>query len=134
MTLGAIYNKNYTIFRIWSPAASNINLLLYDTAERSDFENLRRIVMKENNGLWSISVKGDLHGSYYNYEVKVYNNVSEIVDPYAKAVGVNGIRGALIDIEKTNPESWKHDTSPKLKNYTDAIIYETSIRDISIYP
>lgn len=134
LTLGTIYTKDYTIFRVWTPVASNINLLLYDTAERSDFENLRRVPMKENNGLWSILVKGDLHGSYYNYEVKVYNNLTEIVDPYAKAVSVNGIRGALIDIERTNPDNWKQDTSPTLKNYTDAIIYETSIRDISIYP
>lgn len=134
LTLGAIYNKNYTIFRIWSPAASNINLLLYDTAESSDSENLRRFVMKENNGLWSILIKEDLQGSYYNYEVNVYNDISEIVDPYVKAVGINGLRGAIIDIGKTNPEGWEHDRSPELKNYTDAIIYETSIRDISTHP
>lgn len=134
LTLGAIYNKNYTIFRVWSPAASNINLLLYDTAECSNSENLRRFTMKENNGLWSILIKGDLHGSFYNYEANVYNDINEIVDPYVKAVGINGIRGAIIDIEKTNPEGWNQDKSPELKNHTDAIIYETSIRDISTYP
>lgn len=134
LALGAIYSKNYTIFRTWSPAASGINLLLYDTAESSNSENVRRFALKENNGLWSTLIKGDLQGSYYNYEVTVYNNVSEIVDPYVKAVGINGMRGAIIDIEKTNPEGWKNDKSPELKNYTDAIIYETSIRDISIHP
>lgn len=132
VTLGAIYNKDYTVFRIWSPAASNIILLLYDTAERLDSENLRRFTMKENNGLWSTLIKGDLQGLFYNYEVTVYNEVSEIVDPYVKAVGINGIRGAIIDLEKTNPEGWKNDKSPELSHYTDAIIYETSIRDISI--
>jgi len=134
LTLGSIYNKDYTVFRIWSPAASNITLLLYDTAERSDSENLRRFTMKEINGLWSTLIKGDLQGSFYNYEVTVYNEVSEIVDPYVKAVGINGIRGAIIDLEKTNPEGWEHDRSPELRHYTDAIIYETSIRDISINP
>lgn len=134
LTLGAIYTKYYTVFRIWSPAASNITLLIYDTAESSPSENLRRFTMKENNGLWSILIKEDLQGSYYNYEVTVYNEVSEVVDPYVKAVGINGIRGAIIDIEKTNPEGWNYDKSPKLEHYTDAIIYETSIRDISINP
>lgn len=134
IALGAIYSKNHTIFRIWSPAASNIDLLLYDTAESSDSENLRRFTMKENNGLWSILIKEDLQGSFYNYEVTVYNEVNEIVDPYVKAVSLNGLRGAIIDIDKTNPEGWENDKSPELKNYTDAIVYETSIRDISIHP
>lgn len=133
-TLGAIYNTNYTIFRVWSPAASTINLLLYDKAEHCSSENKRKISMKETNGLWSVLVKGDLHGYYYNYEVEVYGNVNEVVDPYTKAVGINGIRGTILDLTKTDPSNWEYDISPKLQNYTDAIIYETSIRDVSIHP
>lgn len=133
-TLGAIYNKDYTIFRVWSPVASSIYLLLYDTAESCSSENLRRFVMKETNGLWSVLIKEDLHGYYYNYEVNVYNKINEVVDPYARAVGINGLRGFITNVEKTNPQGWENDIPVKLDNYTDAIIYETSIRDISSYP
>ncbi|MDW8802749.1 type I pullulanase [Clostridium sp. A1-XYC3] len=133
LALGAIYNHEYTIFRIWSPTASNISLLLYSNGEPSIEEDKKVINMKESNGLWSVLVKGDLNGYYYNYEVEVYNKVNEVVDPYAKSVSINGLRGFIVDLSKTNPHGWYKDTGPSLENYTDAIIYETSIRDISIY-
>jgi pullulanase len=132
--LGATYNKHYTIFRVWSPVATYIDLLLYYEGNPSGSEKHIRLHMQEHNGLWTLLVKGDLHGMYYTYEVKVFNNLNEVVDPYAKAVGINGIRGAIVDLNKTNPENWQNDASPKLESYTDAIIYETSIRDISSHP
>ncbi|MBC2582882.1 type I pullulanase [Clostridium sp. DJ247] len=132
--LGANYTKQSTIFRLWSPAASYINLILYDKTDPYGYKNQTKISMKENNGLWYVSVKGDLHGCYYNYEVNVYNNVSEVVDPYAKAVGANGTRGAIINMKQTNPEGWDEDIPPLVSNFTDAIIYEASIRDMSSHP
>lgn len=134
-TMGAIYNNTHTIFRVWSPAASKISLLLYNNTDNNNCnsEDKRRIAMKETNGLWSVLVKGDLHGHYYNYEVEVYGNINEVVDPYTKAVGINGTRGAILNLSKTSPENWECDVSPRMENYTDAIIYETSIRDISTH-
>ena len=54
------------------------------------------------------------------------------MDPYAKAVGVNGNRGMVIDLNTTNPEGWEKDTKPELKSATDSIIYEAHVRDLSI--
>lgn len=132
--LGAIYHKKFTIFRVWSPAASHINLLLYNKCNLCSYETRIKIPMKESNGLWSLVVKGDLQGLCYNYEVNVYNKIHEVVDPYSKAVEVNGTRSVILDMSKTNPENWKNDRSPILRNYTDAIIYEVNIRDISTHP
>ena len=38
--------------------------------------------------------------------------VNEVVDPYAKALGVNGMRGMVVDLDATDPEGWENDTKP----------------------
>jgi len=53
---------------------------------------------------------------------------------YAKAVGVNGTRGMVADMKLTNPANWQNDKKPALKNFTDIILYELHIRDVSISP
>lgn len=133
--LGLNYSKAKSSFKVWSPAAIEVDLLLYKNGDVSIPESPRSIPMKEDAGLWSITVEEDLNGSYYTYKVKLDGEVNEAVDPYAKAVGVNGLRGAIIDMSSTNPEGFKKDFSPKtIKNFTDAVIYELSIRDISSNP
>lgn len=132
--LGCIYNGNNTTFKVWSPAACSINLLLFKTGDPELKEEPRRMPMTEEKGLWSLTVSENLKGMFYTYEVHVYGKIKEAVDPYAKALGINGVRGAVIDLQETNPVGFEGDTSPKLDSFTDAIIYETSVRDISIHP
>lgn len=129
--LGIIYTNNYTIFNLWSPAASSITVRIYENYCFTEGESVIEVPMIENNGFWSAKINGDLSGRYYTYLVNVYNQLKDVVDPYATAVGVNGMRGAIVDLKQSNPEYFEDDISPKLINYTDAIIYETSIRDIS---
>lgn len=132
--MGAVYSKDHTTFMLWSPAASFINLFIYENGDPLIPEIPQKYRMIEYNGLWSIRLKGNLKGYYYTYQVKVYNQLNEVVDPYAKAVGINGLRGAIIDLKDTNPKDFLCDSSPALNNFTDAVIYEASIRDLSIYP
>lgn len=75
---------------------------------------------------------GDLDGEYYNYLVTVNGKVNEVVDPYAKAVSVNGNRSMVVNLESTNPEGWHADVKPQLESPTDVRIYEMHIRDFSI--
>lgn len=132
--LGCFYSKSETLFRVWSPAASSVDLLLYKNGDIEIEEVPRRFKMTEQDGVWSLNLKEDLEGLFYTYEVNVYGNINEAVDPYAKAVGINGLRGAIIDLSKTNPEDFFNEPSLKLDNFTDAIIYEISVRDISMHP
>lgn len=131
-SLGLLYTKSYSKFKVWSPAATSVSLLLYKNGDIDIHEVPLEIKMKEQNGLWSVSVDEDLEGKFYTYKIHVYDCINEAVDPYAKAVGINGLRGAIIDFKKTNPHNWKKDTYKKCTHYTDAIIYEANIRDISI--
>ena len=132
--LGALYSKNSTEFVLWAPTASNVKVALYGTNGTSYTSEAEQVVpmTQGENGTWKVTVDGDLNGQYYNYLVSVDGKVNEVVDPYAKAVGVNGNRGMVIDLDSTNPEGWDKDVSPVLEDATDAIIYEMHIRDFTI--
>jgi pullulanase len=90
---------------------------------------------KGENGTWSASVNQDIKNKYYTFQVLQDGKwLREAPDIYAKAVGVNGARGMVVDLKSTNPDGWNSDKRPPLKNFTDIIIYETHVRDISIDP
>jgi pullulanase len=133
--LGLIYKKTFSDFRVWSPVATSIDLLIYKNGDFSVPEIPRVFSMKEYNGLWSVTVKEDLKKCFYTFRVNAYGTANETVDPYAKLVGINGNRGYILDLKETDPENFNKDISPNnIDSYTDAIIYEISIRDISINP
>ncbi|QGU94220.1 type I pullulanase [Clostridium bovifaecis] len=132
--LGLTYTREFSTFRMWSPAATHVSLLLYKNGDPDIPETPIEKSMNEVNGLWSIILNCDLKDYFYTYKIHVYDFINETVDPYAVAVGINGFRGAVIDLKETNPANWHEDSSPLLKHHTDAIIYETSVRDISMHP
>ncbi|GFR34959.1 type I pullulanase [Thermobrachium celere] len=131
--LGYIYNKNYTEFFVWSPVAKEINLLLFKGFNPSiDEEPIKYRMQRLEKGVFYVKVDGDLENLYYNYEALVYEDRKIVVDPYTPAVSINGLRGAIVDLAKTNPEGFENDQYVKLNNYVDAVIYEISIRDFTI--
>ena len=132
--LGAQYDEKKTKFTLWAPTAKNVKLALYGK-NGNDIENSPTELVQMNKGEqgeWSIEVKGNLNGEYYNYIVEVNGKENEVTDPYAKAVGVNGNRAMVIDLKETNPQGWDKDKKTKLEYATDAVIYEMHIRDFSI--
>ena len=132
--LGAIYSKDKCKFILWAPTAENVQLALYgDNVYDFDCEAKEVYTMSKGiNGTWIVEINGDFNGQFYNYLININGKISEVVDPYAKAVGVNGNRGMVIDLNTTNPEGWEKDTKPELKSATDSIIYEAHVRDLSI--
>lgn len=133
--LGLTYTITSSSFRIWSPPAEDAELLLYKTGEKSDAT--RTIQLKKGtSGTWFTKLNGDWKGTFYTLRVKINNKWhNEVPDPYAKAVGINGKRAMVVDLEETDPVGWEKDKSPafsKQNNPTDAIIYELHIRDASI--
>ena len=132
--LGAIYYKEKTKFILWAPTADEVKVVLYGN-DGYDYSCDAKKVYFMNRGIkgtWNLELEGNFNGEYYNYLVNIEGKVNEVVDPYAKAVGVNGNRGMVIDLETTNPDGWDKDKKPKLESATDAIIYEAHIRDLSI--
>ncbi|MFL0194213.1 type I pullulanase [Clostridium sp. WILCCON 0269] len=129
--LGAIYNKEKTTFKLWSPPATCVKLIIYEKPSSDQFNVKYMVDMKEHLGLWYTSVKGDLHETYYNYQVTLCDKCNIVVDPYASAVSINGLTGVVLDLKRTDPAMWHSDIYPAIEKYTDAIIYEVSLRDLS---
>ena len=133
--LGLTYNKTSSSFRIWSPPAEEAELILYKEGENGTA--LKNIGLEKGiNGTWFTKLNGDWKGTFYVFRVKIKGRWSnEVTDPYAKAVGINGKRAVVINLNETGPAGWVNDKSPaisKLNKATDAVIYELHIRDASI--
>ncbi len=132
--LGVVYSKGKSKFILWAPTAEKVDLVLYgDDGYNYKCKPVETYNMNKSiNGTWIVEINKDLNGQYYNYLVTIDGNINEVVDPYAKAVGVNGKRGMVIDLESTNPKGWRQDKKPELKSPTDSIIYEAHVRDLTI--
>ncbi len=124
-----------THFRLWSPKAQEVVVNLYDTGRFGEpFESIPMTFHPEN-GTWTATAKGQLYGKFYTFKVKQDGKwLSETPGVWAKAVGANGKRAAIIDFAKTNPEGWEFDKGPQVGNFTDVIVYEMHHRDFSMSP
>ncbi len=128
------YTKEATTFKIWSPTAQEVRVLFYEKGDGGTHTTSYNLARKDK-GVWSKKVKGDLHGTYYTYQIKIDNTwLQETPGIYAQAVGVNGMRAMVVDLEKTNPRHWENDKGPNIKKPNEAIIYELHIRDMTIHP
>jgi len=132
--LGVSYSSKATVFKVWAPMASAVKLRLYDAGNGGNAISIIDLD-KATNGVWQTTVRHDLKNKYYTFQVMQDGKwLLEAPDIYAKAVGVNGHRGMVVDLHNTDPTGWTNDKKPLLKNFNDIIIYELHIRDISVDP
>lgn len=133
--LGSFYSSDSTHFLFWSPVASSVKVNIYKTGsdEEEGAQMLSSNSMKfsPSEGVWYVTLDGDYKNMYYTYQVTVDGKTNEIVDPYAKAAGVNGNRGMIVDLSETNPEGWADDSFKRVDSINDAIVWEVSVRDFS---
>ena len=127
-----VYNGNNTVFSVWAPDAEAAQLRLYHSA--SDEAAFKIVNMKKTKGgLWTAVVSEDVKGAFYTFQVQKNGNwLEETAGIAAKAVGVNGMRGAVVDWADTDPEGWAEDVSPEIKP-SDIIVYELQHRDFSVH-
>ena len=111
--LGFTYSKEKTTFKVWAPAASQVLLKLYSTGSYREDDatvlSMKQMHLDPSNGVWSVTVDGDLHGIYYTYLIQNGKKSNETQDVYSKATGVNSKRSMVVDLERTNPEGWEND-------------------------
>lgn len=133
--LGAVYTKEATTFKVWAPKASGIAVKIYSTGSsyEKDAQDISTTLMKkdEKNGVWTATVKGDKKNLYYTYLITNDGITIETADVYSKAVGVNGNRSMIVDLESTNPKGWENDNHVLCDDPTDAIVWEVHVRDFS---
>ncbi|MBO6251789.1 MAG: type I pullulanase [Muribaculaceae bacterium] len=116
-------------------SAQAVKLRLYDAGAAGKVVktvSLKAASQPDGYKLWSADVKGDLKGRFYTFDVKYAGKFrGETPGVWAKAVGVNGRRGAIVDMRDTDPQGWERDRRPRVAPH-DWVIYEMHHRDFSI--
>ena len=144
------YSPTGTTLKLFAPnEAKGVMLRVYKSGEDSGNELplFKKRMKRVGDNLWKVELKGDLKGKYYTFDVADYKRWVGCVLPFvfpekvyrgetpgvfAKAVGVNGKRGYILDMKETNPEGWENDRRPVNKSAHDLVIYELHHRDFSI--
>lgn len=129
--LGLTYTDKYSQFKVWSPVSGYAKVLIfnnYNDEKPSKTYNMER----DEKGVWSVKVSGNLEGKFYLYEFYSYGKVRRTVDIYSKAVSVNTKMSAIADLKNTEPAEWY--VRPELKNPEDSVIYEIHVKDFTIDP
>ena len=122
------YSPEKTVFTLFAPNdAKKVVVRIYQ--EGLGGKALKTVKMlRTANEQWQATVKGDLMGRFYTFDM----GKGECPGVFAKAVGVNGKRGAIIDMADTDPEHWCCDQGPVVKSPADLVVYEMHHRDFSI--
>ena len=122
------YTPQATTFKLFAPSeARRVQLRLY---KDGDSQKAMKTVKLQKTGqdLWTATVKGDLKDRFYTFDM----GRGECPGVFAKAVGVNGRKGCILDLKDTDPEGWTEDRRPVTKSPADLVIYEMHHRDFSI--
>lgn len=123
------YSPEKTLFELWSPDAERVEVVLYDGDAL-----VEKIAMEAGQkGLWYAAAEGDRKGLYYAFRVTIDGKeLKETAGIFAKALDVNGNRGAIIDMRDTDPEGWSEDKARKVKP-SEWVIYEMHYRDMTAH-
>jgi len=121
------YTPQATTFKLFAPDNAKAIVRIYQQGK--DGKAIKTVKMqKTGKEQFTATVKGDLMGKFYTFDV----GRGECAGVFAKAVGVNSKRGAIIDMKQTDPEHWCCDKRPVTKSPADLVIYEMHHRDFSI--
>lgn len=119
------YTPEQTVFKLNAPVRPVLRL--YNAGTGGKLVKTVKLRPAGKN-LWAATVKGDLKGRFYTFDM----GRGQTPGVFAKAVGVNGARGAVIDLASTNPQGWETDRRPATKSPADLVVYEMHHRDFSI--
>ena len=124
-----VYTPEATTFKLFAPSNSKPVVRLYEQGEARGEKPLKTIRMKAvAPDQWEVRVKGNQIGRFYTFAI--HSGAEETPGVFAKAVGINGDRGAIIDMKQTDPEDWAQDkVTIDLKSAADWVIYEMHVRD-----
>jgi pullulanase len=121
--LGVMYTPKQSIFSVWSPTYSSVELDLNGV--------LYPMTLMKNppNGytdVYSVTVPGDLNGQNYNFVI----NGSTSRDPYGVMTQPGSNNDIVMDPSQTKlAAGWT--PRPTLTNRVDSIVYEANVREFT---
>ena len=131
--LGLKVTEESIELRVWAPEADSVSVNIYESGDISDNAISTTILMDyQEKGVFGAKIDKSFMGRFYTYMVNRNGEATEACDPYAKAVGVNGDRAAIIDLKATNPNGWENDMNPNASlPANERVIYEAHVRDLT---
>ena len=131
--LGCRPSPRETVFRVWSPMASRVDVNIFRKIDSDSPEDVFPL-SPDRNGTWVLSVPEDLAGCHYTYQVTTGGDVQEVCDPNATGVSINGRRALATRPQEANPAGWETVGHLTPAHPTDAVLYEVHVRDFTIHP
>ena len=139
-SLGAYNEGGVTKFAIWAPTAIDVAVKVYDNSALTLVQTLT-LTEDSSTGIWSATAASDLTNSYYLYDLSVFHYATdaienyEVTDPYSLGLSINSTFSQVVDLDAGNllPATWAEFNSPNVTNAEDIAIYETHIRDLSLW-
>ena len=131
--LGLTWRGSQATLRVWAPTAEALRLRLY-VAGTGGIPTATHAMTKAEGGTWTYALPAGTTGFYTVQATIAGKALAEVADPYAHAVGLNGVRGAVLNPALAQPPGWPDDLRPALKQTTDIVIGEVHLRDLSMHP
>lgn len=152
--LGLTLSGNSAAFKMWSPLAKSVNVLLYDSVD--NVGNFKAETVKANasgsctevelkgtpsktipmtkdstTGVWS-ATEENCTAKFYKYAITQSDGIYYVADINSKSCSPDSIASEIVDINEGTTYGTKEDYENPFKGkYTDAVIYEMHIRDWS---
>ncbi|MBP3454940.1 MAG: type I pullulanase [Alistipes sp.] len=124
------YTPESTRFEVWAPTADSVCVDLYRGDNLVDQLDMH----PSADGLWQAEAAGDRRGEYYAFRVKCGGVwLAPTAGIFARAVSINGDRGAIVDMRATDPEGWADDRAPQMRAPSGIVIYEMHYRDMTAH-
>lgn len=143
--LGCQVSEEETSFKLWSPTATTVQVVVYESAS-NDAPILKSYEMQRGNsysyshkdntiGVWNLTVPESLAGRAYQYQIDFPHHQSLTRDPYTIATSPDGKRSAILSEKERQVEGFevKNGTEAtwRLENPCQAVVYEMHIRDLT---
>ncbi|MEI7668132.1 MAG: alpha-amylase family glycosyl hydrolase, partial [Erysipelotrichaceae bacterium] len=122
--LGVHPYNDHTDFALWAPTASRVMVEIFK--ERSILIEMN----KTDKGVYRAILNENGHGLAYIYHVYVNGGWQTSTDPIARSATSNNQKSVIVDYTQIPIENYSH-CLPVMKQTTDAIIYEISVRDFT---
>ncbi|MFS9315920.1 type I pullulanase [Streptococcus infantis] len=143
--LGCQVSEEETSFKLWSPTATTVQVVVYESAS-NDAAILKTYEMQRGNsysyshkdntiGVWNLTVPESLAGRAYQYQINFPHHQSLTRDPYTIATSPDGKRSAILSEKERQVEGFevKNGTEAtwRLENPCQAVVYEMHVRDLT---
>ncbi len=142
---GIRFSKNKIHFKLWSPPAVKVELLLFDKNQKL-FNTKKPISLKNTKpGIWETEIEKHYENYFYQYKITAYGKTYSALDPYAKSMAAFNPLGedktgkaAILNLksdEANSPDFNRNYSNFKcIDNENDLIVYELNVRDFTIQP